>query len=184
MHAGAIIEGRLTIGITKFDATYGSSSSSRKGTVTEKMLRKRVIHSIQNAVGVTVSEAIVIPLCGEWALTGSKLANCLHSEIHVEEKKIRLEEAVSTLQKYPHLSLPGGQGQSQREMIMGLQPNEIVRNVEKASGISRLKKRYACCIGKFNFFSRITFIIWQDHYGGRRLLMHLSYSKHYTRSES
>lgn len=140
-YAGAIAEGRLTVCITKFDTMYSSSQSSREDTVTDDMVRKDIIQSIEEAVGTRMSEESVIPLCGKWALAGSKLANCLSGE--TKEFKTELEDAVSVLLACPHFSLPGGQGQGLRETIRDLHPAQIVTNIEKLTGISCLKERYS-----------------------------------------
>lgn len=84
---------------------------------------------------------MIIPICGEWALAGSKLANCLITDPK-GEKGARYDDAVLVLQKYPHLSLPGGQGQSCNDAIRTLYPPvDLVQKLENISGVTDLKAR-------------------------------------------
>lgn len=139
--AGAIADGRLTIGITKFDMNYCSFRTKKKGGVTEEMVKEEVIKSIEEATGAMVSKDMIIPLCGEWALAGSKLASCLINDPNRDLKE-RYQEAALALQNHPNLSLPGGQGQAYSEAIMKHLPTEdLVQKIEIVSGISDLKAR-------------------------------------------
>ena len=97
--------------------------------------------SIKDATKTDVSDDTIIPLCGEWALSASRLASCLISD-PCSEKQERLEEATAALESYPHLSLPRGQEQSPKDAIHNLEPMALITHLEKASGISDLKARY------------------------------------------
>jgi hypothetical protein len=59
----------------------------------------------------------------------------------MDEKQERLEEATEALEKYPHLSLPGGQEQSPKDAIKSLQPTALIDHLERASGVTELKAR-------------------------------------------
>ena len=140
-NTGAIADGRLTIGITKFDTNYDSAKIKRKTAVTAEMVKERVTESIEDATGAMVSDDMIIPLCGEWALAGSKLASSLISDPN-NDKDERYKDATLALQSFPHLNLPGGQGQSYIDAIMRLYPpEELVEKIESVSGMSQLKAR-------------------------------------------
>ena len=133
-------DGRLAIGVTKFDRFYcyqALKKQTHRGALTVENVKEKLISSIKDTTGTMVFKDTIIPLCGEWALTASRLASCLISDPNNEKKK-RLEEAVDALAWYPHLSLPGGQDQSPEEAI---EPMDVIDHLEKASGISYLKKR-------------------------------------------
>ena len=115
---------------------------NRKGAVTVEMVKERVVQTTEESTGALLSNDMIIPLCGEWALAGSKLNNCLVCDPRKEENG-RYREAVSVLQQCPGLSLPGGQGQPYPEAIMDqFSPLEVVQKLESISGISALKRRY------------------------------------------
>lgn len=138
---GAIADGRLTIGITKFDTNYDSTKIKKKTAVTVEMVKERVMESIENATGAMVSDDMIIPLCGDWALAGSKLASSLISDPN-HDKDERYRDAAAALQHFPHLDLPGGQGQKYIDTIMRRYPPEdLVEKIESVSGISQLKAR-------------------------------------------
>ena len=140
-NAGAIADGRLTIGITKFDTNYDSSKIKKKNAVTVEMVKEGIMESIDDATGVMVSDDMIIPLCGEWALAGSKLASSLICDPS-HNKDERYEDAATSLQNFPHLDLPGGQGQSYIDALMRLYcPEDLVEKIENISGISQLKER-------------------------------------------
>ena len=140
-------DGRLAVAITKFDTNYSSSKSRRRGrkstqaTTTVNEVRKNTITSIKDATETEVSPDTIIPLCGEWALCASRLANCLISDPD-NEIEDRQEDAAKALEKYPHLSLPGGQEQSYADVVKSLSHADLVMHLENASGISDLKARF------------------------------------------
>ena len=139
-NTGAIADGRLTIGITKFDTVY-ESSKKKKDTASPEMVVERVRESIEDATGALVSDDMIIPLCGDWALAGSKLASSLISDPN-RDKSERYEVAAEALQKFPQLDIPGGQGQSFIDAVTKLYPPEdLVEKIENISGISQLKAR-------------------------------------------
>ena len=138
---GAIADGRLTIGITKFDLNY-DTSKSRSRPVTVEVVKQRVTEAIQEATDIIVSKDMIIPLCGEWALSGSKLLRSLIND-HDSNKDKRYRDAASVLQCCPQVSLPGGQGQDYVEAIMSrFSALDLVKKIESVSGISDLKARY------------------------------------------
>lgn len=113
----------------------------KKTAVTAEMVKERVIESIEDATGAMVSDDMIIPLCGEWALAGSKLTCSLISDPNHDSDE-RYRDAAVALQNFPHLSVPGGQGQTYIDTIMGLYPPEdLVQKIESISGISDLKAR-------------------------------------------
>ena len=58
-----------------------------------------MIASIKDATGIEVSEHMIVPLYGEWALAASRLANCLISD-HEDEKEERIDEVTTSLEKF------------------------------------------------------------------------------------
>ena len=138
-------DGRLTVAITKFDANYNSSKSRKRGQkptqTTVENARKNTCASIMEATGTKVQDDMIIPLCGEWALYASRLANCFISDPD-NELEDRREDAANALTKYPYLSFPGGQEQSYSECIKSLSHTDLVMHLENASGITDLKDRF------------------------------------------
>ena len=141
----ALTDGRLAVGVTKFDTIYSNKSRKcgrREAPTTFEKVRENLITSIKEATGTVVSDDTIIPLCGEWAMAASRLARCLISDpIDEEWKKLAIEAAAEALEKYPHLSLPGGQEQSPKDTLMSLQPMVLIDHLEKASGVADLKAR-------------------------------------------
>lgn len=142
-----MMDGRLVIGITKFDTNYKQlpGKSRRRGCrfphISVENVREKMVASIKDATGTEIPEDIIVPLCGDWALAASRLASCLISDPDKELEE-RKEEAATALAYDPHLSLPGGQEQSQIEAIKYLEVNELICKLEKASGIHNLKARF------------------------------------------
>lgn len=138
-------DGRLAVGVTKFDIVYSNKSrkhARRAAPVTVEAVSKNLVTSIKDATGTDISNDMIIPLCGEWGMAASRLASCLISDaIDEEQKRLAVEEAAEALDKYPHLSLPGGQEQSPKEAIRSLDPMALIDHLEKASGIGDLKAR-------------------------------------------
>ena len=139
------MDGRLAIGVTKFDTIYSNKSrrrSRRAAPTTVEKVRENLITSIKEATGTDISDDTIIPLCGEWAMAASRLASCLISDpIDEKQKKLAIEEAAEALENYPHLSLPGGQEQSPRDAILSLQLMTLIDHLERASGVADLKVR-------------------------------------------
>ena len=138
-------DGRLAVAITKFDTNYNSSTSKRRGrksahTAADEV-RRNTIASIKDATEIDVSPDTIIPLCGEWALCASRLANCLISDPDKEIEE-RQDDAAKALEKYPHLSLAGGQEQTYAQTIKNLSHADLVMHLENASGITDLKARF------------------------------------------
>ena len=142
-------DGRLAVGVTKFDNNYAAAKSKRHGrrasNVSVEKVKEKMIESIRDAVKIEVPGDTIIPLCGEWALSASMLANCLLGDPDTEIKE-RAEEASCDLEKYPHLCLPRGQGQSQNEAIRQLEHPALIEHLEMASGITDLKSRLVIII--------------------------------------
>ena len=90
---------------------------------------------------------MIVPICGEWASVSSQMMSYLMSDSqkHPEMKHL-IEKAATCLMKYPNLSLPGGQGQSHLDSLIKYLPKILVGELEMASGMSELKKRYAVII--------------------------------------
>ena len=141
--AGAFTDGRLSIGITKFDTNYDCSKKRKEELVTAEMVKERVIESIQDATDAMVSNDTIIPLCGECALAGSKLASSMISDPqHTNIMEAKYREAAEVLQRFPHQSLLGGQGQSYIDAIMErFSPEDLVQEIESVSGVFQLKTR-------------------------------------------
>ena len=138
-----MIDGRLTIGITKFDRHYTRSSIKKKGAVTVRTLKDRVAEAMKQAVDMhmTLSDDMIIPLSGDWALASSRLASCLIDDPK-KEIKARKKEAAEILCNHPDFSPPCGQGQNPLEAMMKhYPPFQIVKEIESISGISELKAR-------------------------------------------
>ena len=143
LYTAALTDGRLAVGVTKFDTIYCNKAKkrARRGAPTNfEKVKETLISSIIDATSITVSEETIIPLSGEWAMAASRLASCLISDPNNEKQGI-LEEAAEALESYPHLSLPGGQEQSPKEAIKNLELMTLIDHLEKASGIADLKKR-------------------------------------------
>lgn len=143
-------DGRLVIGITKFDTNYKRlpEKSRRRGCrfphISKEKVREKMIASIKDATDTDVTEDmnhIIVPLCGDWALAASRLASCLISDPDKELEE-RKEDAATALACDPHLCLPGGQEQSQKEAIKSLEVYNLICELEKASGIHILKARF------------------------------------------
>ena len=164
----AFSDGRLIIAVTKFDKNYEShqqdSSESDENEdydatanyyhlpnykKIEEMTKHKVRESIQDATGLDISPDIIFPICGKWALQGSRLESYLQNnpdprsndEIYTR----RLRRAAQALNKHPaqsEISLPGAQGQSELEVTSALGPHKIAANLEQLTGLEPLKRRY------------------------------------------
>lgn len=138
LHIAAIGDGRLIIGITKFDKIYEDDDS-----VTVEMVKQEVIQCVKAKTGVSLPEDVVIPLCGKWALRDSKLIHQLNTIIDSEDHHLPpgvIQKVIAALER-DHVPLPVGQGQSQEDAIAKLGPKEIVKKLEEASGISSIRAR-------------------------------------------
>ena len=131
----ALSDGRLIIGITKFDNIHEDDDPVRV-----EIVKQEVIQSVKAATGVSLPEDVIIPLCGKWALSDSKLINQL---TNIEDGRVPpgcVYKVVAALER-DRVSLPVGQGQTQEEAIARLGPKEIVKKLEEASGISSMRTR-------------------------------------------
>ena len=131
------------VGITKFDLNYTSNHSQRRGhsrSITVDVVRHNVVSSIKEATSTDVSEDSVLPLCSDWALASTKLASSLIGDNN-DVKKAMLQEALSSLEKYPHNDyLPRGQGERLTEV--NHDPHKVIECLDKASGMHTLKNWY------------------------------------------
>ena len=110
----------------------------RRRYVDQKEATSSVCDLIRTATeNCDFQEDNVFPLSGDWALKSSMLASCpVDDPNHVSCK----DAAVSSLNMYPQLSdMPSGEGHTN---ISAHPPQEIVRCLDDASGISVMKKRY------------------------------------------
>lgn len=131
-------DGRLVIGISKFDRNY-DSRRGRSKPITIQLVKENVVQSIKEATKIEVSESTIIPLCSTWALTSSKLACALSCDSDELDKRLR--EALTDLEKYPHGdSLPRGQGEGLTDVIEIHDPVKVIECLDHASGIDSLKK--------------------------------------------
>ena len=139
-YAGALTDGRLLVGITKFDLNYTSVCPQRRGqsrSISIDNVRQSVVRSIKEA-NVDINEDSVLQLCSDWALISTKLARSLVDE-NDDVKKEVLKEALSSLEKNPHSDhLPRGQGESLADV--NHDPHRVIECLNKASGIHTLKK--------------------------------------------
>ena len=141
MCAGALTDGRLVVGITKFDINYISDpTEERSMTMTVDDVRQNTVSSIKEATSINVSEDSILPLCSKWALTSTKLASSLVSEKDDVKGKM-LQQALFCLEKHPQSDyLPRGQGEKLTEV--NHDPHKVIECLDKASGIHALKKWY------------------------------------------
>ena len=139
----AIHYGQLIIGVSKFDRTFEVyTKDTRQKPVTEEIVKAKVLKCLEDAIPRTsMSEGNIIPLCGTWALAASKLATSMMGDQSEELMSTRLADARTMLEKCPNLDLPGGQGQSQKDLIIKLDSTDVNSRLEKASGFWILKNR-------------------------------------------
>ena len=142
--AAALTDGRLVIGITKFDNNYKQliGCSSRCSTLTVEEAKEEMTASIKNATGIDVKENVIIPLCSDWAMAASRLAFCSNNHTGKGELARARNMAEAALQCYPHNCLPSGQEQSPAEAIKDLPNHKLIDELEKASGIHTLTTRF------------------------------------------
>lgn len=141
-YVGAIQDGRLMIGISKYDINFDNPEDDTvQEQVTEEHLKYNVIKSVDDAIKVEVSRNIIIPLCGRWGLAASKLSNSMVGISGEEIVKKRLQAAQKMLERCPYVDLPGGQDQSLKDLILKLNANKVVTMLEQASGFGTLKDR-------------------------------------------
>ena len=131
----------MIIGVTKFDNIYDDDDDD-DDPVTIETVKKEIIQSIAQATGVSLPEDVIIPLCGKWALSDSKLIHYLNS---IKDGRVQAQyiHGIIAAFKRSHILdlLPAGQGQSQEQAIEQLGPKEIVKKLEAATGISNMKAR-------------------------------------------
>ena len=144
-YAGALTDGRLVVGITKYDVNYTSESvcPQRQGqsrSITIDGVRQNVVRSIKEATSVDINEESVLQLCSNWAMMSTKLARSLVDE-NADVKREMLKKALSSLEKHPNSDhLPRGQGESLADV--NHDPHKVIECLNEASGIHTLKKWY------------------------------------------
>ena len=141
--AAAFRDGRLAIGITKYDTNYTPKMLSICGDdeMSSDDAKQDTVRSIKEATGVDVSADTVIPLCGTWALVGSKLASCLIYDPKNQMNDIT-KDAATVLENHPDFSMPCGEGQRRIDAIKDLDKKKMVSHIEQLTGIRDLQERY------------------------------------------
>ena len=169
-YSEAFIDGRLIVVITKFDTNYndhslgyesGSESdneecnsgqfkiTSLNFVKVEEKTKQNLHDCIQDAIQLVVSPDMILPVCGQWALCGSKLNSYL--SFHCDQKDDRhymrrFKAATEALSKHPkriYLSIPGAQGQAELETMRQLDPSVVVQHLDQVTGSKCLKEKYA-----------------------------------------
>ena len=148
---GAFIDGRLVIGITKFDANYEDmhEQDHEMIAVTEDSCRDKVqaimdaIRSENPSKMVDFGRMIVIPLSGIWARNSKELEMSLEYD-PADKKEKNLKKATKALKYDPklHEYLVCGQGEKHKKAIQRMNPKEVVQRLNVASGITKLTEKY------------------------------------------
>ena len=126
------------VAVAKFDENYKDQIQGQRRYVDQEKATSSVCKLIKSATeNLDFQEDNVFPLSGDWALKSSMLASCpVDDPNHVSLK----DKAVSSLKMYPRLSdMPSGEGHTD---LSAHPPQDIVRCLDDASGISLMKKRY------------------------------------------
>ena len=134
LHLDALTDGRLVIGISKYDEFIESQTPEKRGHSPEVSLQKlknNIVEDVKVATKTVISSDMVIPLSGYWALVHAKLAK--------QEDKAS-SQAREILERYPDPSLPGGEEQSWRHSRIHI--NDVAYCLEQRSGLALLKERY------------------------------------------
>ena len=131
---GAIVDGRLTVCVTKFDLMRQKGASSEE-------VKEKVIESIDQTIQLKISKNLVIPVCGDWAMSGSKVAKSLKGHHH----QIWLDDVLKVLElNHSHLDVPCGQGENIQDALRSrFDPSALVEMLERVCGFEELKKRYS-----------------------------------------
>lgn len=137
----AICDGRLTIGINKFDNICSDIDCDYKTMVED--VTKRTVKSIYDATQDKVPDSTVIPLCSNWALIGSKLARHLYSDPGGKETEILTKRALQTIENCTFFDIECGQGETPGDAIKSQfqNPMAIVDTLNYISGAASLKAR-------------------------------------------
>ena len=125
----------MIIGITKFDKVYEDDDPVRV-----EMVKQEVIQSVEATIRVSLPEDVIIPLCGKWALSDSKLIDQLNNIVDRRLPRGCIQKVIAALER-DHIPLPVGQGQTQEEAIAKVGPKGIVKKLEEVSGISSMRTR-------------------------------------------
>ena len=139
LHVGAIQDGRLIIGVAKYDKNFDDDTVEEP--ITEKLVKNKIHTSVDSAIKVQVTKDNIIPLSGRWGLAASKLSSSMIGDPSEEIITKRLQTARKMLEKCPCIDLPGGQDQSQKDLILKLESSEVTAMLERASGFCMLKER-------------------------------------------
>ncbi len=116
--------------VTHFDVYYTALADHDQ--ISPEEIKRIVCRTIKEATGENFPEEMVIPICSTWANTARKL------KFKPDDTKLQ-EDARVTLDDYD--DDPRGQGQTVD--IESLQPWDLAKKLEDASGILALEKRYA-----------------------------------------
>lgn len=140
---GAIGDGRLIIGIGKFDSNFiYRTQDTREDSLTEEAVRLKVTKNLEKISIKNTSNLNIIPLSGIWALAASKLATCLANDQSDGNFEKILEDAQRMLEMCPNADLHGGQDESQRDLVRKLDPQAVIERLHRASGFNLLTQRY------------------------------------------
>ena len=130
---GAIVDGRLTVCVTKFDLMRQKGASSEE-------VKEKAIESIEQTTQLKISKNLVIPVCGDWAMSGSKVAKSLESG-HYQDWLDNVLKALEV--SHSLLDVPCGQGEDIQDALRSnFDPSALVQMLESICGFDELKKRY------------------------------------------
>ncbi len=116
--------------VTHFDVYYKGIADHDK--ITPEEIKRNVCRTIKEATGENFPEEMVIPICSTWANTARRL------KFKPNDTKLQ-ETARKSLGYYDD----GPRGQGQTVDIESLQPWDLAKKLEDASGILALEEKYA-----------------------------------------
>ncbi len=87
---------------------------------------------------VSMSSDAIILMSGKWALAARRMESCL-----ADQQSAMNEAAINCLSKFP--GCPCGQGESKRDFLKSLNSTEVAKQLEEASGIDVLERRFGYC---------------------------------------
>ena len=115
--------------VTRLDTHFQNVRVNKRLSLPDlrKHAQKLVCNAVKKAVGVSISDAKVVPVFGMWALDARQL-KCLQDSQSLEQAKNDLEQFFTG---------PSGEGQ---KVSADKSPDEVVEILEKESGIRRLEE--------------------------------------------
>ncbi len=130
---GAFHDDRLAVVATQIDTVY------ELGDSVPDEIRSVSCESISRATQskVSMSSDAIILVSGKWALAARRMESCVPHQQPAMNKA-----AMKCLSKFP--GCPCGQGVSKRDFLKSLNPTEVTKRLEEASGIDVLEKRLGC----------------------------------------